>query len=162
MVKLGPETYFRLLSRLRLQGGFSLQGFGAIDVIAGKDFLGEFPVTLGAAGSRVIQRHRFAVAWGFRQTDVARDCGLEQLAPKNLRRFSVTCCARFVRSSYMVRITPSISSVGLNAAWMRPSVVSNSEIPSSAKYSACMGTSSRSAATRAFNVRRSSAGGHPE
>ena len=61
-----PETYFRLLSRLRVQGGFSLQGFWAIDVIASQDFLGQFPVPLGAAGSRIIQRHRLAIAWRFR------------------------------------------------------------------------------------------------
>ncbi len=37
-------------------------------------------------------------------------------------RFSVTCWARLVRSSYMVRTTPSSSSLGLKACWTRPMV----------------------------------------
>ena len=80
-------------------------------------------------------------------------------SPKNRFSSAVTCWARFVRSLNMVSRTPSISSVGLKLDRIRSTVSSNSLIPSRAKYSACIGIKTVSAATSAFRVSKSRAGG---
>ena len=100
---------------LRAAQQLSLPGHGAFDVVAGKQFGGEVAVALGAAGARVVELDRLAVTGGFGEADVARDGVLRSLSSKKSRRFSVTCWERLVRSSYMVRRTPSISRPGLKA-----------------------------------------------
>ena len=80
-------------------------------------------------------------------------------SPKNFFSSPDTCCARFVRSSSMVNTTPSINSPGFSDTRILSTVSINSLIPSRAKYSACIGISTESAATNAFSVSKSSAGG---
>ena len=80
---------------------------------------------------------------------------LEELAARR----AATCWPRFVRSSYIVSSTPSMSSAGLSDARTRRSVPTRSASPSSAKYSQCSGISTASAATSAFSVSRPSDGG---
>src|SRR5882672_8050663 len=78
---------------------------------------------------------------------------------KNCRTSLATCCPRLVRSSNIVRSTPSMSSAGLSAARTRRIVPTRSARPSSAKYSQCSGINTASAATSAFSVSRPSDGG---
>ncbi len=70
-----------------------------------------------------------------------------------------TSCASRVRSSCMVITTPVVISDGLRSRRTRSSVPRNSTRPSSARYSACTGIRTRSAAVRALIVTGPSAGG---
>ena len=84
---------------------------------------------------------------------------VHSFSPKYFLSSSATCCARFVRSSNIVITTPSTVSAGFRSTRIRSIVSSSSDTPSSAKYSACIGINTPSAATSAFSVSRSSAGG---
>ena len=59
----------------------------------------------------------------------------------------------------MVRIMPAIVSRGFSSRWISASVSSRPASPSSAKYSVCTGTITRSAATSALTVSGPSDGG---
>src|SRR5262249_49928123 len=80
-------------------------------------------------------------------------------SPKCPRTSSATCLARFMRSSYIVSTMPSISSEGLSASRTRSMVFRSCEMPSSAKYSHCIGTSTESAAVSPLMVSRPRDGG---
>ncbi len=140
----------------------SLGGLGALDVIAHQEFPRQLEVGLRTTGTRVVELPQ-ALRDDSKGASARRTLrGITVVKRRSLkysRRVSVTCWARFVRSSYIVRSTPSMITSGLNAARTRSSVEISSEIPSRAKYSACMVTISVLAAARTFSVSRSSAGG---
>ena len=71
----------------------------------------------------------------------------------------MTCTATLSRASYIVNTTPSIASLGLYAARTFSIVAVSADSPSSAKYSACIGMITPSAATSAFSVSSPSDGG---
>jgi len=79
--------------------------------------------------------------------------------PKWARMSSATWRERFVLSSYMVRSTPPISSIGFRVIFTRSIVSIRSVTPSSAKYSHWIGIRTSSAAHRPFSVRSPSDGG---
>src|SRR5690349_7398420 len=64
-----------------------------------------------------------------------------------------------MRRSTMVRTTPAMCNLGLRAFLTRSTVLRSAPMPSSARNSACRGTSTASTATRAFSVTRPSDGG---
>jgi hypothetical protein len=79
--------------------------------------------------------------------------------PKKPLRSAATCFESVVRSSYMVKSMPSITSAGLIVRRRRINVSRSSETPSKAKYSHCIGTRTESLAASAFSVKRSREGG---
>jgi hypothetical protein len=70
-----------------------------------------------------------------------------------------TSWASLVRPSCMVSSIPATVSRGLSSRWTSDSVSSSPASPSSAKYSVCTGTITRSAATSALTVSGPSDGG---
>jgi hypothetical protein len=60
-------------------GSFATLFFRACDVVAGKEFKGQFAIGLGSAGFGVIEGYGFAVAGCFGQTDVAGNTCLKEL-----------------------------------------------------------------------------------
>jgi hypothetical protein len=81
------------------------------------------------------------------------------LSPKCWLSCADTSLARLLRTSYIVRSTPSISSFGLRRALTARIVSLSDDSPSSAKYSHCIGTITPSAAVSALIVSRCSDGG---
>ena len=116
-------------------------------------------IALRSRAAQVVEQHGFAVARGFGQPHVARDGRLEDLVAEVLRDLARTWFARFMRPSNIVNSTPSIVRCGLYAAFTFSIVAVSADRPSSAKYSACIGTTTPSAATSALSVSRPSDGG---
>ena len=71
---------------------------------------------------------------------------------KCVRTSRSTSWASFVRASCIVSSIPATVRRGLSSRWMSASVSSSPARPSSAKYSVCTGTITRSAATSALTV----------
>ena len=59
-------------------GGLALEAARALDVVARQELAGQLEVGLGPARSRVIKRHRLAMAGRLGQPDIARNHGLEK------------------------------------------------------------------------------------
>src|SRR3546814_2383053 len=78
------------------------------------------------------------------------------LSPKCWVSCAETSLPRLLRTSYMVRSRPSISSRGLSRWRTALTVSSRLDNPSSAKYSHCTGISTPSAAVSALRVSRRS------
>src|SRR5207253_5648025 len=121
--------------------------------------LGELCIAFCALAVSIVEYDRFAETWRFGKPHVAWNYAFEDLRSKKLRKSVATWRESEVRSSYMVSRIPSISRLGFSVRRMRIRVSSNSETPSSAKYSHWMGTKTAPAATRAFKVNKSKAGG---
>ena len=81
------------------------------------------------------------------------------VSPKCWVSSLLTALARLLRTSYMVRMMPSISSAGLSFCFSALMVLISELRPSSAKYSHCIGTMMPSAAAKAFRVSSDSDGG---
>src|ERR1035441_4751730 len=72
--RIGPEC--ALGSRTVARHCVPFRRAGAFNLIASQEFPSQFEVGFGAAGTRVVQSDRFAVAWRLSQADVAGNDGL--------------------------------------------------------------------------------------
>ena len=77
----GPETGFLLGGWIlwRRCGSLTLLLFGALDLVAGEEFEGEFAVGFGSSGFGVVEGYGFSVAGGFSEAYVAGNAGGEEL-----------------------------------------------------------------------------------
>ena len=121
--------------------------------------LGELEVGVGAGAVRVVVDDRQAEARRLADRTLRGITVSKTSSGKCWRTSRSTSCARRVRPSCIVSTMPATVSLGLSSRWISESVSSRPASPSSAKYSVCTGTMTRSAATSALTVSGPSDGG---
>ena len=109
-------------------------------------------MVFGSGGVRIVQDCGESVAGGFAQFYIALDDGVEHQFLEVAFHLVVYLVGLAQRESYMVSRNPSISSAGFSLDLMILMVFSNLLMPSSAKYSACTGMITESAAVSALIV----------
>ena len=123
------------------------------------DFQRQAQVSFGATRARIIGDRRQAVAGSLRQAHVARNGRLTHQITKKTAQLFATDWARFVRSSNIVSTTPSTARPGSIRPECDQGIQTARSRPPGRSIRPASDISTVSAATRAFNVRRSKAGG---